>query len=38
MANMTFDPSKDIPDLTGKIILITGGKLRLTQKKIRKIS
>lgn len=22
----TFDPSKDLPDLSGKVILVTGGK------------
>ena len=24
--NATFDPAKDIPDLTGKVMIVTGGK------------
>jgi len=26
----SFDPVKDIPDLSGKVILVTGGKYLLT--------
>lgn len=26
-----YDPSKDIPDLSGKVILITGGKSKLNR-------
>ena len=25
MPNIVFDPSKEIPDLSGKVVLITGG-------------
>lgn len=35
MASRTFQPNKEIPDLSGKVIFITGGKVQDTQASLR---